>query len=467
VADVHSWYDVGVTCLSGFLFGCEMCVITLAGAPAAAGLGLSTGEKQFAVASIFVGTAAGSAAAGLVSARLGNTGGLLATAIAFAVASALMAGATGLAALVAGRMVGGAAIGVSAALAPLALERVCGPASRGFVISVNELALCTGCLLMLAACSPLVPVTDGWRVMFALLAIPAVVQAVALVGRLRRERRAHAAAPSPPCESPLMAPPPHAPPPLTTACAVLRDGTARLQLVAGAAACVAQNLCASNALLYYAYDIMGAVGDRTPVASAVGVGAVKLAGVLIGVVAIRSARRRTVLMVGSAVEVVSLATIAAAFAGVGGAPAPPLARAALLAFMRGGNASGAPVILVLAPAGGRAAPRPRGGGGAWRLSGAPGAATNGVFLSALAALGGTTLFTILAAGAALEAAVAVALPETKDVALADIPRAFHAAPLCRLLACRHRRHQPLLAADADAEPSSPPPSTTVLTMPTS
>jgi sugar porter (SP) family MFS transporter len=144
-----------------------------------------------------VGCFAGSLVAGSLADRYGRKPVLLASAILFAVSSVFTGWAPTFPAFIAWRMAGGVAIGLSSNISPLYIAEVSPAAHRGRLVSLNQFAVVVGILLaqimnwLIAAPVPdrLSPaatlaswnVQFGWRWMFTVVAVPAVIFLVALL----------------------------------------------------------------------------------------------------------------------------------------------------------------------------------------------------------------------------------------------------------------------------------------------
>ena len=77
-----------------------------------------------------------------------------------------------------GRFVVGVAIGGSSTCVSVYIAELAKPALRGVLVSVNEVALCFGCLIAIVTGIALEHTGGGWRYMLGLAAVPATVQFV-------------------------------------------------------------------------------------------------------------------------------------------------------------------------------------------------------------------------------------------------------------------------------------------------
>ena len=93
-----------------------------------------------------------------------------------------MAVAANLSVLLFGRFVVGFAVSLSAMAECLYISEIATPTTRGRLVSFNELGITLGFLLAFLSGFSLVNTTGGWRVMFGLSGVLAVVQGVAMCG---------------------------------------------------------------------------------------------------------------------------------------------------------------------------------------------------------------------------------------------------------------------------------------------
>jgi MFS family permease len=493
---------VAIACLSGLLFGVDMCVISGALGSLAEDLALGTVGKEAVVSSIMGGAAAGALLGGPAADAYGRKPAIAACALLFIVAATTMAAAPTVAVLVFGRFLCGLGVGASAMAVPVYLAEVAPLRQRGAVVSLNEVALCVGCLLAVAAGSALGGHPHGWRYLLGMPAVPALAQLLALPWLPESSAwlaRCSAEPTAPPVQMATAAGP-HTQPrreeerskedaPLMSRAAATADDDAVLQdgspgLTGGVAnvspvlvasgprgrlakalaaalaplqaswrkrderaallVCIgiaaAHNLTFSNALLYYSPSIYSAAGIPQPVLAALGVGAAKLGGVLLGTALMHRVDRRAMLIAGTAAEVACLLTLACTFWGLAAAAASieegvePAAspatlrgvvQAALAVYVVAWNVSWAPLMFVccaeLLPARSRGAGMGLSVAAYWLTS----VATNAGLLSMLEALTPAGTFTLIA-GTSTAALVLVYLfvPESRGRSFEAIAQEF-------------------------------------------
>jgi SP family xylose:H+ symportor-like MFS transporter len=195
-ATIYVWGIAIVAALGGLLFGYDWVVIGGARQFFETYFHLrSASAVGWANSCALVGCFAGSLVAGALADRYGRKPVLLASAILFALSSVLTGWAPNFPAFVAWRIIGGVAIGLSSNISPLYIAEVSPAAHRGRLVSLNQFAVVIGILLaqimnwLIATPVPdrLSPaaalaswnVQFGWRWMFTVVAVPAVIFLVA------------------------------------------------------------------------------------------------------------------------------------------------------------------------------------------------------------------------------------------------------------------------------------------------
>ena len=189
---LYVWAIAVVAALGGMLFGYDWVVI--GGARQFFELYFhlhSASAVGWANSCALIGCFLGSLFAGALADRYGRKPVLLVSAVLFALSSILTGWAPNFAAFILWRMAGGVAIGLSSNVSPLYIAEISPAAHRGRLVSLNQFAIVIGILLaqimnwVIAAPVPdhLSPaaalaswnVQFGWRWMFTVVAIPAIV----------------------------------------------------------------------------------------------------------------------------------------------------------------------------------------------------------------------------------------------------------------------------------------------------
>jgi MFS family permease len=296
------WVHIAITCLSGFLLGYDLCVIGSVLTPVQRDLRLcfpcadtsdaalahcTCAAKELVVSSVSLGAIAGGLLGGFLADRLGRRAALALTDVLFVV------GAVGLAAaepsLVSlffiGRVLCGLALGAAGAVASVYLAEISPPHERGLVITLNEVAVCVGCLS--AYLSSLALADSRWRWTVGIACAPALLQLAGvgllfeesprwLVERGLLQQGGNAAARLGIGISPLLQLQTHSSGETTEGRSwatelrlKLRAHRTPLALAAGCA--MAHAASATNTVLYYSRDILQAAGVTAPLAANVGV----------------------------------------------------------------------------------------------------------------------------------------------------------------------------------------------------
>lgn len=170
-----------VAALGGVLFGYDTAAISGAIGFLETRFSLDEVQKGWVVASLLVGCIAGSSFAGMLSDRIGRRGVLRACAVLFAVSGVASAIPRTVSELVAARIACGLAVGAVSGLSPLYIAEVAPPRIRGRLVSLNQVAIIGG-MLVVYTVNSLIASRDaswnadmGWRWMLGSEAIPALV----------------------------------------------------------------------------------------------------------------------------------------------------------------------------------------------------------------------------------------------------------------------------------------------------
>lgn len=266
-------------------------------------------EKSLAVSSVTLGAVVGGLFGGFAADRYGRRAVLMTTDV-------LLLGSVALTVLpgevlpvqwfFVGRVLCGVALGGAGAAASAYVAEVASTRTRGRWLTVVELGLCIGCL---SAYITATVVGDArWRGTVVSLAIPVAAQLVALVavvvesprwlvGRGRPIRAARNAAilgTRMPGTSARMLPGDQSPAGLLAH--LVADAGAVLTAVGCA---VAHSATAANTVLYFSRDIIELADVKGNGAATIGIGAVKLVGVVVAICLVDRFGRRRLLLVGS------------------------------------------------------------------------------------------------------------------------------------------------------------------------
>lgn len=176
-----------VAAFGGFLFGYDTAVVSGAIGFLQKHFGLSAELKGWAASSVLVGCMFGAMAGGPLGDRIGRKASLLGCAALFAVSALASAIPATLAQFAWARFAGGLAIGAASILSPIYIAEISPEKIRGRLVSFYQLAIVIGIMAVFFVNFEIQRVGDhawnveaGWRWMFGSLALPSVVFAALL-----------------------------------------------------------------------------------------------------------------------------------------------------------------------------------------------------------------------------------------------------------------------------------------------
>ena len=184
-----------ISTLGGFLFGYDTGVINGAQLYFKDYFDFSTAEQGWAVGSALIGCIFGGLGAGILAEAIGRKKSLLLAAFLFSISAIGSAFADSLFNLSIYRILGGIGIGLASLLSPMYISEVSPKEKRGAMVSLNQMAIVTGFLVVFFAnywvgnhlSASMVTgevsteslsqwnIDEGWRYMFGLEIIPAVL----------------------------------------------------------------------------------------------------------------------------------------------------------------------------------------------------------------------------------------------------------------------------------------------------
>jgi sugar porter (SP) family MFS transporter len=187
----HTRYAVTLTliaALGGLLFGYDTAVISGAIGFLRTHFGLSAAETGWAASSALVGCIIGAGIAGELSDYFGRKKALMLAAVLFTVSGVWSAIPSTITEFNVARLLGGVGIGMASLLSPLYISEISPAAIRGKLVSLNQLAIVSGILIVYFANYFIAGLGDeawnvdrGWRWMFASEAFPATLFFFALM----------------------------------------------------------------------------------------------------------------------------------------------------------------------------------------------------------------------------------------------------------------------------------------------
>lgn len=177
-----------VAALGGLLFGYDTAVVAGAIGFIEEKFNLSPAMKGWAASCALIGCMAGAMLSGGLSDRLGRKKVLMISAFAFAVSSVGIMIPSGISTFIFFRFIGGVGIGIASILSPMYISEIAPANIRGKLISIYQLGIVTGILLIYFVNAGIAGLYDhmwnvetGWRWMFGSGLIPSLVFIFALV----------------------------------------------------------------------------------------------------------------------------------------------------------------------------------------------------------------------------------------------------------------------------------------------
>lgn len=168
-----------VSALGGLLFGYDTGIISSALLYLRDDFALSSREQEWVVSVILVGAMAGALLSGRFSQRHGRRRVVMVVAVIFGLGAVAAALATGTTTLILARFVLGLAVGGASNMVPVYIAEMAPPAIRGRLMVLFQLMVAIGQLISYL-CGWALAGSGGWRVMFGLAVIPAIVLVVGM-----------------------------------------------------------------------------------------------------------------------------------------------------------------------------------------------------------------------------------------------------------------------------------------------
>ncbi|WP_432543272.1 sugar porter family MFS transporter [Kineococcus sp. SYSU DK002] len=297
--------------LGGLLFGYDTGIIASALLFLSRDFGLSPREQEIVVSAILVGAMVGALGGGALSNRFGRRRIVMAVAVVFGLGAVAAALAPGTGSLIAARFVLGLAVGGASAMVPVYIAEMSPPAIRGRLMVLFQLMVAIG-QLTAYVCGYLLAGSGGWRWMFALAVVPAVVLAVGMTrlpesprwlveaGRTGEARRVLATLRRPEDDvdgeiADIRAVQDRLP---SNPWRELRRGWIRPALVAALGIAMFSQLTGINAVVYYAPTVLtdAGFGDSVALLTGIGIGVVLVAAGIAGTLLVDRVGRRRILL---------------------------------------------------------------------------------------------------------------------------------------------------------------------------
>lgn len=166
--------------LGGVLFGYDMGIISGAILQLRDVFCLSCLDQELVISAMLIGAVVGSLVGGFLIDHCGRRLTIIANSVVFLAGAVILGASPNFAILVVGRLLVGFAVSVSATGECIYISEIAPAKRRGLLVSLNELGITLGLLLAYLCNFLFISMPSGWRWMFVLSAIPAVIQGVGM-----------------------------------------------------------------------------------------------------------------------------------------------------------------------------------------------------------------------------------------------------------------------------------------------
>jgi SP family galactose:H+ symporter-like MFS transporter len=318
---------VAVAALGGLLFGYDTGVISGAILFVKTDFNLSATMQEIVVSAVLMGAVLGAAGGGMLADRIGRRRMLILSAVVFTASAIATALAPSPTLLIAARVVVGTAIGAASFISPMYISELSPPSVRGSLVAVNQLAVTIGIVVAYLVDYALSGI-QGWRYMFALAAVPALVLGIAMwrlpdsprwlvakdrlseagrvLGRIRQTSQVDSEIRD--IQQSLAK--------QSGGASQLLHPMLRMAFIVGVGLAAFQQLTGINTVIYYAPTIFEFAGFKTAgfsILATASVGVVNVAFTILAIRLLDRVGRRPLLLVGVAGQGVALAVLGAAF----------------------------------------------------------------------------------------------------------------------------------------------------------
>ncbi|OWT39588.1 MFS transporter, SP family, solute carrier family 2 (myo-inositol transporter), member 13 [Cryptococcus neoformans Bt1] len=180
--DKVTWYLcflISASAIAGFLFGYDTGVVGVALPLVGTDLGgsaLNSSQQEIITAGTTIGAIFGSAILGGWGDRLGRKGAILVSDVFFTIGAVIIASSYSVPQIIVGRIILGIGVGGAAVIAPLFITETAPTAVRGRCIGVNAFFIPFGQVVSDAIGAGVQNMHNGWRLLFALGAVPSLLQ---------------------------------------------------------------------------------------------------------------------------------------------------------------------------------------------------------------------------------------------------------------------------------------------------
>jgi len=320
-----------IAAIGGLLFGYDTGVISGALLFIKSDLHASTFEQQAIVAVLLLGAMVGALISAYLADRLGRKWTKVVSGSVYVVGALGCAFSATAPMLIGFRFLLGLSVGTASFVAPLYISEVAPPRVRGGLVSFNQLAITSGILLAYIVNFALKGVTDEWRWMLGLAAIPGAVLAVGMLTVPRTPRwlamkhrddearevleTLRAGDDDADVDAELDEIQEENERERKTRVRELFTGRLRPMLLIGLALAIAQQFVGVNTVIYYAPTILSdtGLGNSAALAQTVAVGVTNVVFTIVAVLLLDRLGRRALLLTGTAGLLVALVVLGVYF----------------------------------------------------------------------------------------------------------------------------------------------------------
>lgn len=167
--------------LGGFLFGYDTGVVSGALLFIKKDFNLSISQQEWVVSSMLITATLGALLAGPATDKIGRRKIIIAAGVLFIIGAFCLSLATSYEWLLTGRMIVGLAVGFSSTAVPLYIAEISPANHRGMLVTINQLFITIGILAAYIINYTFAETLSGWRWMFGLAAIPAIIQCIGMI----------------------------------------------------------------------------------------------------------------------------------------------------------------------------------------------------------------------------------------------------------------------------------------------
>ncbi|XP_074642959.1 solute carrier family 2, facilitated glucose transporter member 10-like isoform X2 [Tubulanus polymorphus] len=166
--------------LGGVLFGYDVGIISGALLQLKVAFSLNCFQREMVVSSMLIGAVVSSIFGGFIIDYWGRRRTIILNSIVFIIGAIILVISPSFLSLVVGRFILGLAVSLSAIGECIYISEIAPANKRGLLVTFNELGITVGLLLAYVVNYGFINKTDGWKYMFGLSMIPAVVQGIGM-----------------------------------------------------------------------------------------------------------------------------------------------------------------------------------------------------------------------------------------------------------------------------------------------